>query len=239
VEAVAANQDPALEAILICLGGGSEWKALTHKLLRELVDRGALVKISDTVLERVIDDMVWCAGKDKVAYRRNATYAMASLIERKAISDEMFENNLEKILPVILSSLDDSWADLVRIAAVSALSAYVDRRERLSDDWEKIYPAIKARLDDHLIEIRVGVAWILARVLVKCQDVESIEAKWNEIVIFVDDENADIRQSIDRLVRFVGKVEKWKSGLREVIIAQHNFHEEANAICQDLIRELE
>jgi hypothetical protein len=239
VEAVAANQESALQAILVCLGGGSEWKAMTHKLLRELIDRGVFLNVSEVVLAQVIDDMVWSPGKDKVAYRQNATYVMASLIERKALSDELFESNLEKILPVILSSMDDSWADVVRIAGVRALSAYVDRRNSLSDNWEKIYPAIKERLDDHLIEVRVGVAWVLARVLMKCQDVEGIEAKWNEILIFVDDENAEIRQSIGRLVRLVGQVDKWRGGLRDVIAAQHNFHEEANAICQELVHELE
>ena len=239
VEAVSANQQIACEAIMHCLDGDHEAKHTTEKLIVTLAERKAFHHISADFVGKVIDDMVWSPGKEKVPYREAATLAMAAMIRNESIDDEMLAGDVDKILPVILSSYDDTWADCVRIAGTQAMREYVARSTNCDQQFDKIYPAIKERLDDHILDIRVQSAAILAMYLVKCTSNDTIPSKWNEIIIFIDDDAEAMRNAIANFCRTVSKVPQWKDDITKTLSEQKNFHEESNELCKSLVAELQ
>jgi hypothetical protein len=237
--AVTDNQEIACAALMTCLDGDGNSKATTEKLIVELANRGAFANVKKEFVEKVIDDMVWSPGKEKVAYREAATYAMAALIRTNAIDDEMLTNDIDKILPVILSSFNDTWADCVRVAGAEVLKQFVIRSVNACNEFDKIYAAIRERLDDHMIQVRVEASGILGIYLPKCTHVETVKSKWNELILFIDDENEQIRNSIAQLCRLVGAVPQWKEDIVKTLLQQQNFHPEANALCQQVVSELQ
>ena len=239
VEAVSANQNIACEAIMQCLEGDHEAKHKTEKLILELANRKAFHHISAEFVDKVIDDMVWSPGKEKVPYREAATLAMASMIHNEVIDDEMLTNDIDKILPVILSSYDDTWADCVRIAGTQAMAEFIARSTNCDQQFDKIYPAIKERLDDHMLDIRIQSAAILAAYFVKCTGNEAIPSKWNEIIIFIDDDAEGMRNAIASFCRVVSKVPQWKDDIVKTLSEQQNFHPESNELCKSLVAELQ
>ena len=247
-EAIKANQDLACSELSSATKNNEqnpEAKASIEILITKLADRGAFENVSMDFVQVVLDDMIWCAGKAKIPYRENATYALGSLIKSNAISDEILNDQIEKILPMILSSLDDSWADCVRVAGSVCMLEFVKRSKNDDKEFDKIYPAMKERLDDHVIQVRLMAAKIFAIYLPKCADSPSITdqelipQKWNELFIFIDDDNEEIRAAAADLVRSVAKVPKWKESVVKNLKEQKNFHPESNDLCQKIVSELQ
>lgn len=243
-ESIKANQEIACKELAAATTEDEDPqnKAMIEKLITNLADRNAFENISMDFTQVVLNDMVWCAGKVKIPYRENATYALSSLIKSKAINDKDLTEQIEKILPMILSSLDDSWADCVRIAGSKCMIEFVKRSTNDHEQFEKIYPALKERLDDHVLQVRVMTAQVLAMYLPKCssvKDAETIPEKWNELFIFIDDDNEEIRQAAANLVRSVAAVPQWKESVINNLKEQKNFHPESNELCEKLINELQ
>jgi hypothetical protein len=151
----------------------------------------------------------------------------------------MLTADIGKILPVILSSFDDTWADVVRVAGAEALREFVIRSTNSPDDFSKLYPAVKERLDVHLIAVRVAAAGILGIYLPKCTSIAEVSSKWAELIIFVDDEDQQIRNSIADLCRAVGVIPQWRDEIVKILSDQQNFHAEAAVLCQTVISELQ
>ncbi|KAK8884665.1 hypothetical protein M9Y10_043783 [Tritrichomonas musculus] len=244
-EAIKANQELACTELSAATKNNEQdpaAKSAIEILITKLADRGAFENVSMDFVQVVLDDMIWCAGKVKIPYRENATYALGSLIKSNAINDEMLNNQIEKILPMILSSLDDSWADCVRVAGSSCMFEFVKRSKNDEKEFEKIYPAMKERLDDHVLQVRVMAAKILAIYLPKCAEssaADSIPEKWNELFIFIDDDSEEIRNAAADLVRSVAKVPKWKESIINNLKEQNSYHHESNELCQKLVSELQ
>jgi hypothetical protein len=80
------------------------------------------------------------------------------IIREDAINQELLTTDIEKILPMILSSFDDTWAECVRVAGAEALTQFVIKSSICHTEFLKIYTAIKERLDHPSIPVRVAAA---------------------------------------------------------------------------------
>lgn len=238
-QAVAANQEIVYEALTNSLQTEDYVeKNKIHLIIIELAKRKAFPKVCEKLVARILEDMVWAPGKEKIPARENATYAVGALIEMMSIDDEMLTNDIDKILPMILSSMDDSWADVVRVAGIEAMKQFVARSTNDKDQFEKIHPALKERLDDQLAPVRIGAADILAAYLPKCVGNEKVLETFEPIIIFIDDDNEKIRESIARFIRAIANVPEYKDTITKILSAQQNYHEEANVLKDKLLCEI-
>ena len=238
-ESIRANQKLACDELSAALESDPPSKATIESLITKLSDRGAFENLPIEFIQKVLDDMVWCAGKDKIPYRENATYALSAMIRSSAINDETLAEHIDKILPMILSSLDDSWADCVRIAGSECMIEFVKRSKNDHLQFDKIYPAMKERLDDHILQVRISAAKILSMYLPKCADNPAVPEKWDEMFIFIDDDNEEIRNSAADLVRSLAAVPSWKQSIIQNLSSQNSFHPESNELCKKLVSELQ
>ncbi|EAY01167.1 hypothetical protein TVAG_189530 [Trichomonas vaginalis G3] len=137
-------------------------------LITTLCYKGAITDITEQLFDLVINKMEWSIGKENVPPREAATLALAALLKSDAITQERCDESLDKILPAVLSALDDSWSDPVRVAAIALAREFIAKSNKLNTKFSEIYKAIRERMDDHVLSVRVNAVSLMADFLVKC-----------------------------------------------------------------------
>ena len=210
------------------------------ELIKKLCESGAFTDISPALLELILSKIQWCVGKENVPPREAATYALAAIMKCNALSQEMCDEEVEKIFPMVLSALDDSWSDPVREAAVVLAHEFIAKCSKIEPKFDEFYKALRERIDDHILNVRVKAMELIGDYFVKCQNTEAVTSKWEELVLFIDDEAEEMRKATAEMILKVGKVEKWRPSLKESVekIISGNYHEEATKLGKEVLAKL-
>jgi len=240
-ESVMMNIGHVNQSLCMALESETESKTAIYQLVSNLCKKGSLSEIDDPLLEKLISDIAWRAGKEYVPLREAATIALGDVIEYGALSVEVLDANIEKVLPMILSSLDDSWSDVVRVAGAVTAKKFLIKSTSSFLKFDDVYAGIRQRLDDHLISIRIMAAECFGIFLPKCRSIEIVPSKWKELLLFIDDENPEIREAIYQMIVVIGKaVPEWKESLSSTIseMNPNNYHKEATELGERALIEL-
>ncbi|EAY10948.1 hypothetical protein TVAG_260340 [Trichomonas vaginalis G3] len=227
-------------AMIESLTSGAARTAI-YKLITELSVSKALPAVTQSLVSAVLDDMVWKSGKEYIPVRESATSALGSLLREKCINQELFDSNLALIFPMALASLDDQTSDMVRSAAVATMREVVQMTKDLTPKYPRLFEALKGRLSDPLVPVRVGSADILCTVVCRCHDVEEIPKQLQDVIIFMDDSCLEMRESISRFCVSVASIPKLKDAVLQTMkdLIPKFYHQEGKILDQEVINQIQ
>ena len=238
-EAITAENELVCETIISGLKGYQSRTTLYH-LLAELCNKGALKNCSNELLQSVLDSMIWAPATECIPTREAATSALGALIKTGVLPEQMVQEKSTEIFAMSLSSLDDQSSDLVRSAAIVTIREVVMHTKDVESRFDRLFDALKERLADSLIPVRLGAADLLCTLLPKCTENKSVASKLSEVVVFMDDESVEMRNSISRFCETVAAFPQWKNAIIEALnnLVRHNYHPEAEILAKQLLSKL-
>ena len=210
------------------------------QLVTTLCERGAFTSCGETLLDIILSKIQWVVGKENEPPREHATYALAAIIKCGALTVEEVDKYADKIFPMVISALDDSWSDPVREAAVVLAHEFIEKCNVLEPKFDEFFKTLRERLDDHILNVRVKGILLIADFFLKCQNVEAVPSKFEDLCLFIDDEAPEMRNAVAEFITKVGSVEKWRPALCEALekIISGNYHEEATNLGKELLGKL-
>lgn len=210
------------------------------KLIITLCERNAVPDIDSDLLDAILEHADWRAGKEFFTPREQSVLALAKLIQCNAITSERCDEDFEKIIKRCLSSIDDSWSDIVRVASISFNTEFMLKCSKLDTKFDDIYKTLRERLDDGLVVVRVGAVKLFTIFLKKCVNVEAVKSKWEDLLLFIDDEIKELREAIVQMVNELSQIETFKNDIREALseISKGNYHPDATTAANELIEKL-
>ena len=210
------------------------------QLIKTLCERGAIPGITEELLQLILSKIQWVVGKENEPPREHATYALAALMKCDAVNKEMCDQQIENIYPMVISALDDSWSDPVRVAAVELAHEFIAKCTVLDTKFDDFYKALRDRIDDHVLSVRVKAVDLIASYFLKCQSVEAIPSKFDDLLLFIDDESEEMRNAIGDFIIKLSAVENWKQNLCQCLekIITGNTHEQATNLGKELLEKL-
>jgi hypothetical protein len=238
-EAIASENELVCETIISGLRGYQSRTAL-YRLLAELCNRGALRNCSDELLQSVLDSMIWTPATECIPTREAATTALGAMIKTQVLSHEMLQEKNTAIFSMSLASLDDQSSDLVRSAAIVTIKEVVTHTDNLENRFDRLFDALKERLADSLTQVRLGAADLLCILLPRCTSNKEVASKLSEVVVFMDDESVEMRNSISRFCETVAAIPQWKKPIIEALnnLVNCNYHPEAAIMAKGLLSKL-
>jgi len=215
-------------------------KTAIYRLIYEMCNRESMVCIEDDLLILLLDDMIWKSGKDSIPLRESATTALGSLIRIGAISVEMLDSCFEKVLPMILTSLDDSYSDIVRTSGVITAREFLHKSNRINEKFDTVFRVLKTRLEDPVLPIRIGSIDLIGLLLAKCKENDLICSQFKELFMYLDDEHIEQRDAMKRMIMKLYSTNFWNDIIKEslVIASKEFYHPESKTASQYILNEM-
>ena len=212
-----------------------------YSLVSQLCEKKAIVKISDQLLQAILDDMVWNSPLECIAPREKATIALGTIIRTGALSKERMNSKINDVFAMALSSLDDQSSDIVRTAAITTITEVVIRTDDIQKRYERLFDALKERLSDSLPPVRIGSANLMNTVITKWSKIKEIPNRLAEVIIFLDDESIEMREAITRFIYTCASIPQWKQSVIDALnhIIQHRYHPEAEVAAKEILTKLQ
>ena len=196
------------------------------KLVEDLARRGSFTQLGVDYMEKVI-----ASGKENISM-------IKALIEMDALDQSLYDARCDLLMNAILEEMKQQNDD-ERLIAIETMQLFEGRAKLPAADFEKIFKGLMEGIKDHMDTIRIKASEVMGSYLPKCEEIESVPEKFQEIVVSIDDENEEIRKAISVLCKAIGSVEKWKPKLIETIKSQTNYHTEATQDCENLLNDLQ
>ena len=229
------NNDLVCSTIVSGLLGFNS-RTVMYRLVSQLCNKGCIVHCSDELLQSVLDDMIWTSGNESVPTREGATVAIGSLIRSGALDQSQTTGKINEIFAMTLSSMDDSTSDLVRSSGIVSIKEVLMRCECRENHILRLFESLKERLTDSLMNVRVGAADLLCMLLPRIDNNEVI-GKLHDVLIFIDDESVEMRESISRLTLMLSELPKWREAVIESLkkIEKECYHKESEKLTKELL----
>jgi len=197
---------------------------------------------SFTIMSKIlIPATIWRAGNPLVKIRKAGITCMIQLIRRQIIPEDVLQECIGNLKPVLKTCLNDDWAPDLRFSATVLLDlTFSHLRETLTDmDLSDLYPHLLERLDDSQDMIRIEITKAIVSFF-QCSKLKmspgTFEYVVRNILIHLDDQNENLRLSLFNVLQSAARV-KPKLVLKEAraSIPKQNYPQ----ICQELVRWIE
>jgi len=107
----------------------------------------------------LVPNSTWKSGSANGKIRKGALVCLNSLLKRRLLQPSELQEALSSLMPILKSSLDDSWSPDNRLIAVYGVTEILKllRGVVTGDELREIYPELLKRLDDSNDAIREEV----------------------------------------------------------------------------------
>lgn len=197
----------------------------SNRDLRQRVDEPQFRRFVSTIIEKLVaPELVWAAGRAAEATRTAAVCCLCAILQNEiirsdkavpstdaltkcesdiSITAEQFSSIFDRVLPVLLSLVDDR-ARKTRLYSIRAIYSIViigRKLSRLTDEHiHRVYPVILKRLDDGCDDVRYAAVEALAEVwsaVSENYDVvvsrSHIDALYTTMIVHLDDPEFNFR----------------------------------------------
>ena len=225
---------PPASTVLLCQG------ALTRALLKIFprFPTDTSILISDLAKAKAVEHLPLSFIKEIIIPGKENMSMIKELLEVDGIDAELISKSEDLIFNSILASMI-SENDEERTISMPAMKLFASKSDYPESKLEEVFMTLCERLKDHIQEIRINASELIGQFITKHPDREYISEKLPEIILAIDDESEDIRNSIYKLAHVIAKVEKYKPQLIEILKTQQNYHPEASDLCQKIVTEIE
>ena len=219
---------------------GYESRTKLYHLTAQMCDKGGITYCTDDLIQSILDDMIWTESSESNSTRESATTALGMALKTNAFSGERMEAKINEIYAMTLASLSDQSSDSVRSSAIVTLKEVILHSKSISNRFEGLYDALKNRLSDSLLQIRVASVDLLCIICPRCTDNELVPQKMQEIIIFLDDESVEMREAITRFAYTVAEIQPWKESVINALnhIILHRYHPEAEIQAKEILSKI-
>lgn len=197
------------------------------------------ILISDLARKNCFQHLPLSFAKEVVKPTKEAMIMIKELLITNGFDTNLVKASEDLILDAILQSMK-SEDEQERLEAIEAMKVFESKNEISSTKFADAFVCLLDRLKENNPQIRITASIIIASLIIKHQDEESlINEKLPEIVLSIDDKSEEIRNAVKELIINVAKAEKFKSVLLEILKKQQNYHQEAEELCKQIISVLE
>ncbi|XP_032665903.1 dynein assembly factor 5, axonemal isoform X2 [Odontomachus brunneus] len=206
----------------------------SNRDLRRRVDEAQTRRFVSTIIEKLVaPGLVWAAGRAAEATRTAAVCCLCAILQNEisdkavpsidaptkcdiSITAEQFSSILDKVLPVLLSLLDDR-ARKTRLYSICAICSIVIIGRKLShltdEHIHRVHLVILRRLDDGCDDVRYAAVEALMEVwnaVSENYDIvigrSHIDALYTTMIVHLDDPESNFRLVIFDALKRVAKI---------------------------------
>ena len=219
---------------------GYESRTKMYHLAAQMCEKGGITFATDDLIQSILDDMIWTESNESNSTRESAIAALGMALKTNAFAADRMEAKINEIYAMILASLGDESSDSVRTSAIVTLKEVVLHSNAISNRFEGLFDALKNRLSDSLLQIRVGSVDLLCIIIPKCADNELVSQKLQDVIIFLDDESVEMRDAVTRFAYTAADFPQWKESVVNALnhIIQHRYHPEAEIQAKDILSKI-